>query len=94
MYLEIIITAAILGVTVVASVSIWRASVYLSEQNCARIQQEGITFRAREKLATVEKTSGREEWYVPILATLAQNPEIQKLLIEKFAPMMAPHNGS
>lgn len=89
MEFEWVIVAAILGASSCTCVGIWRLGASMSEANIARIQQEGITLRAREKLATAETASKHEEWYVPILAQLAANPEIQKLLIEKFAPMMS-----
>jgi len=89
MDIEIVYVALIIGLCSVCCVGIWRIGSTMSEANTARIQQEGITLRAREKLATAETAAKHEEWYVPILTQLASSPEVQKMLIEKFAPMIA-----
>ena len=70
----------------VASIGICAGAYYLSEQNKARIQQEGITFRAMQKVRTDEASGQKQDWWVPIATELLKNPSIQNLIMQKVAP--------
>jgi hypothetical protein len=85
----------IVGISAVSCTGICAWAWYQSQVRAAVIQQQGIDRREAARQATGSTTSpyNKQEWWVPLVQSALQNPQIMNMVLQKVAPALANQPG-